>query len=470
MAEMISFFPRQIATRAVAFYIASLAIVSVFFMEYAMGIEYILMGVIWVVCFFLLSSHSSWQWKNLTEKQLKTRLFFTALGLRWAWVLFSYYFYQSKTGQPFEFSAADSLWYYEESLGYRNTSITAIWGYLFAHSETVSDSGYLFYLSLLTKIVGDSIILPRLVNSVFGAWTCVLIYQLTKRIVGEEAGRLAAIFTCFMPNLIFYCGLHLKETVMLFLLVAFLERADYLLRIRKYTVWTIIVPFLLLVSLFTFRTVLGAAAVFAFVTGIVFTSTSVVGRKKRLMIIAWGALAVVTLAGGVIVNEVQGVWEDRETNQEAKRAYQTSKGNQWAKYATGTVMAPMMFVLPFPTMVDVDEQYNQQMLSGGNYVRNFFGGFVLLALFSAIFLKKNWRDLSFIGSFAIAYLGIMSATGFANSERFLLPGLPVLLILAAYGVTLLDAKNYRYLRIWFWIVPVMIVGWAIFKLGSRGLL
>ena len=75
-----------------------------------------------------------------------------------------------------------------------------------------------------------------------------------------------------------------------------------------------------------------------------------------------------------------------------------------------------------------------------------------------------------IGAFEIAYLGIVSASGFANSERFLLPGLPVLLILAAYGITLLDAKNYRYVKIWYWIVPLMIVGWAVFKLGSRGML
>ncbi len=467
---MIPFFPKQIATKAIVFYLATLAIVSVFFINYAMGVVYILLGVMWVVGFFLLSNYCSVRWRCIPEKQWKSRLFLTALGLRWAWVVFSYFFYQAKTGQPFEFAAADAFWYYEESVGNRNTSISDIWGYLFVHSQTVSDSGYVFYLSLLCKIVGDSIILPRLVNAILGAWTCVLMYQLTKRIVGEEAGRLAAVFSCFMPNLIYYCGLHLKETVMIFLLVAFLERADHLLRSQKYNVWTIIVPILLLVSLFTFRTVLGAASAFAFVTGLVFTRTSVVGRKKRVMIIAWGALAVLTLAGGVIVNEIQGVWEDRGSNQENKRLMQTNKGNQWAKYATGAVMAPMMFVLPFPTMVDVDEQYNQQILSGGNYVRNFFGGFVLLAVFSAIFLKKNWRDLSLIGSFVVAYLGIVSASGFANSERFLLPGLPVLLILAAYGVSLLNAKNYRYIKNWFIIVPVMIIGWAVFKLGSRGLL
>ena len=51
------------------------------------------------------------------------------------------------------------------------------------------------------------------------------------------------------------------------------------------------------------------------------------------------------------MNEVEGTWMDRGTNQENKRLMQTKRGNQWAKYATGTVMAPMMFVLPFPTMV-----------------------------------------------------------------------------------------------------------------------
>lgn len=133
-------------------------------------------------------------------------------------------------------------------------------------------------------------------------------------------------------------------------------------------------------------------------------------------------------------------------------------------------MAPIMFVLPFPTMVDVDEQYNQQLIHGGNYVRVFLGGFVILALFSSIFVKKNWRDLIMLDTYLVSYLGIICMSGFANSERFLLPGLPVLLILAAYGVSLLNARNYTWVRTWFWIVPVITIGWAVFKLGSRGIL
>lgn len=466
---MIPYFPKQIATKGIVLYLGVLAAVSILFINYAMSVEYFVMGIVWVVGFFLLSTYCSRKWLEIPQRKLLLYLFFIALGLRGVWVFFSFIYYTLKTGIPFEFSAGDALWYYEESVGNINTSLADIWNYLFVDSATVSDSGYVFYLSLLSKVFGENVLFPRLVNATLSATTVILIYLLAKRNIGEEGGRLAAIFACFMPNLIFYCGLHLKETTMIFLIVAYLERADYLLRSKNYNVLTIVLPLLLALTLFTFRTVLGAAAIFAFVTALVFTNTSVIGNKKRFMLIGWGVLVALTLTGGTIMNEIDGNLEDRETNVMNKREMQTARGNQWAKYATGTVMAPMMFVLPFPTMVDVDQQYTQQMLHGGNYVRNFLGGFVLIAIFSALFITKNWRNLSLIGSFVFAYLGVVSISGFSNSERFLLPGLPILLIMAAYGVTLLDEKNYKFIKIWYWVVPVMAFAWAFFKLGSRGL-
>lgn len=466
---MIPYFPNQIAKRNIYIYTGSLAAVTLLFLGHAMSWEYIVMGIVWVVGFFLLSSLCSKKWADISSNSLMRNLFLTALGVRVLWLTFSYIFFTLKTGIPFEFDAADALWYYEESTGNIQTDLLTIWDYLFIHTDTVSDSGYVFYLSLLAKVFGYSVFMPRLVNTLFSAATVVLIYLLAKRNIGEAGGRLAAIMACFFPNLIIYCGLHLKETLMIFLIVAYLERADYLIRSRRYNVLNIAVPILLAITLFTFRTVLGAVAIFSFATAVAFTRTQVIGRSKRIMFIAWGILAALTLAGGTITTEMEGLLEQRDTNQSNKRAVQTAKGNQWAKYATGTVMAPMMFLLPFPTMVDVDHQYNQQILSGGNFVRNVLGGFVLIALFSALFITKNWRDLSLIGSFVIAYLGIVSTSGFANSERFLLPALPILLIMAAYGVTLLDAKNYKFIKSWYWAVPVMAVAWAVFKLGSRGL-
>ena len=129
----------------------------------------------------------------------------------------------------------------------------------------------------------------------------------------------------------------------------------------------------------------------------------------------------------------------------------------------------MEFVMPLSTMVDTGQE-NQMMLHGGNYVRNFLGIFVLIALYVTLFKYRNWRDFSLIGSFVIGYLGVIAFSGYGNAERFLLPAAPILLILAAYGVAKLSVKSFKFVNYWYIIVVVMEVAWAYFKIGSRGLL
>lgn len=466
---MLSFLPEKIAVRAIILYIAALITVSLVFFKYAMQYTYILLGLIEVVAFFLCSSHFSRAWGRKSNKDFALSLFVTALVMRVVWVVFSYFLYISLTGVPFEPEAGDSIGYHQMGLWLYKLPIKQVWFYLFTNTGTYSDSGYNLYLTFIYKIIGPRIFLARLVKAMLSAVTCNLLYKFAARSMGEKVGRLAGIFCAFMPNLIIYCGLHLKETEMLFLAVAFLERTDYLLRTRKYKVSTIVIPLSLAISLFLFRTVLGVVGVFAFITSMLFTGGDVVGHRKRVFVIVWAVLALSVLAGGTIANEVEGIFEERTENQATKRMAQTNKGNQWAKYATGSVMAPMMFIMPFPTMVDVDNQYNQQIINGGNYVRNFMGFFVLLALFRVIFRTRKWRDFSLIGSYTIAYLGILALSGFANSERFLLPALPGLIIMWAYGLEQLDRESYRYFSYWQAIVLVMPIAWAFFKLGSRGI-
>ena len=131
-------------------------------------------------------------------------------------------------------------------------------------------------------------------------------------------------------------------------------------------------------------------------------------------------------------------------------------------------MAPMIFVLPFSTMIDVDQQYAQQTKHGGNFIRNFMGFFAFLAIFEA-FRRKQWRDFSLIGAFVVAYLGVVSLSGFSNSERFLLPGLPCLIMMWSYGVSVLRKWSFKLLPYWCVVVFAMEFAWAYFKLGSRGL-
>lgn len=467
---MIPFLPHQISLKTIGIYLATIVVVTLLFFRYAMPVEYTVMGIVWVTLFFGLTAWISRKSYTLPKKSYLWILLTLAFLLRVAWVIFSYYFYQAKTGRPFEFETADAWEYHTDAAWLSTTSWRYTWNYLVSSRSTLSDSGYLLYLSTLYRIIGPNILVARLVKAVLGAATCWLLYRLAARTLGESTGRLTGLMAACMPNLIIYCGLHLKETEMIFLVVAFLERADALLRNRHFSVLSVGLPLLLGLALFAFRTVLGAVALFAFVSAIIFTSGEIVQRRKRIALMGWIALTLAILAGGTIANETEGYWASRHKNQQVKREQQTLRGNKWAQYATGTVMAPMMFVLPFPTMVDVEQQYNQNVMHGGNYVRNMLGGFVALALFNAFFKRKDWRNKVLVGSFMIAYLTVISLSGFANSERFLLPGLPLLLLFAADGVAGLNAKNYRFIKIWYWVVPVMAVAWAFFKVGSRGLL
>lgn len=468
---MVPFFPKQVSSRACITYLCSLVVVSILFSRYVMLWGYIVLGLVFVVGFFLGTNHVTQHSEAIGENTFLKNSFFIALFIRLIWVIASYFYYLEWTGQPFEFDAADAVGYHAEAAWLAGSDWSETWWWYFGDGfHGLSDIGYPLYLSILYRIFGPVIIIPRIIKAILSAYTCVLAYRITKRTFGESTARMVTIMFTLMPNLIIYCGYHLKETEMLFMEVAFLERTDYLLRTKKWSFWNILFASLLAGSLFLFRTVLGAAAVFAFATATLFTNTPNMKKgTKRATIIGWGLLCVAVLGGGTIMTEIEALWEDRDSNVSDQRYEQTLHGNQWAQYATGTVMAPMVFVLPFSTMVNIDQQFAQQTKHGGNYIRNFMGFFAFLAIYEAL-RRKKWRDFSLIGAFVFAYLGVVSLSGFSNSERFLLPGLPCLIMMWGYGISSLRVQTYRLLTPWCFVVCVMEVAWAYFKLGSRGLL
>ena len=467
---MLSFLPRQISIRAILVYLFALLCISLAYSSFAMNFGFIAIGCMWVIGFFMVLEYSTKQWKVRPEKLYIRHLFIIAFVLRGLWVVFSYFYYIQTTGLPFEFDAVDSVGYHLDAEWLAGEKWSTISLYLFGSRQTVSDSGYLLYLTILYKLLGGAFIIPaRIIKALLSALTCIIIYKWASRMFDNRVARIAGLIMAFMPNLIIYCGYHLKETEMIFLTGACLERIDYLFRSKEFHIWNLILPSVLAGSLFLFRTVLGAAALFTFATGALLTSVPNMKKGlRRIAIIGWGVLALVTFSGGTIATEVEGYWEDRNENVSLKREQQTIRGNRWAQYATGAVMAPMVVVLPFATMVNVDEQYGQQEKSGGNYIRNFMGFFAILAIYEAL-RQKKWRDFILLGAFVIAYLGVISLSGYSNAERFLLPALPGLICMWAYGLSELRMKSYRLLTPWCILVFLMEFGWAYFKLGSRGL-
>ena len=474
----IAFVPRKVTNIAILIYIAALLICNVLFYEYAMEWYFWILGLVEVCSYFYFANHLTKSWATISSRTFVKNLFWSAFLIRVAVMLFLYWFHNEMTGQPFMFAAADAVGYHEEAKWMAETlregQFQSYLDYLFAPGKGVSDAGYPMYLGFLYWLTWDNIIIARLLKCLWGALSCILIYRLGKRNFGEQVGRIAGILMMLESHFWIYGGMHLKETEMVFMILLFLDRADALLRYRKFNFATISVVVVLLAALFTFRTVLGLTALFAIGLTLFLSSKRVMNWSRRVVVLIVVGMTALYLVGGRITSEIEQVWERKDDNQNL-RMTEIVRTQGFAKYASAAVYAPMIFTIPFPTMVATEGQENSRTLHGGMVTKNIMSFFCLLAIVTLLLpiipKKNNWRDHVLIGSFLIAYLLILTFSAFAHADRFHMPALAIEILFMAYGVSLLsDQRVIRWYNWWLVVMFVAFVGWNWFKLSGRGLI
>lgn len=469
---MLNYFPKFITRGAITLYFISLLAMFVGFTQYTMRPLWIVFGIAQVIGFFYFANILSKRWANYSPKLFEKKLLYTALALRLAWVIFSYFLYQKMTGVPFEFDAADAIAYdamgkdgaFHFSNGYFN--VFQIFEYM-----GISDTGYASYLSLVYWITDNSILFARILKAIWATLMCILVYRLAVRNFGEKIGRIAAIICMLFPNFIYYCGLHLKETEMIFLTVLFLERADHLLRSRDFSFKSISLTLLIAALLFTFRTVLGAVAILSVISAIVFTSERVSRWGRRILVGFLLALVIAFFAGGKIANDISDLWETREENQQVGLEWRANRegGNELVRYASKSIFLPAIFIIPFPTMVNIETQQNQQLIHGGYAIKDILSFFLLLAIFLIVFQQQRWKDFTLLEAFLVGYLTVIALSNFAQSERFHLPAMPVYMMFVAYGIAHVDVRNKKYFQPYLVLLFLIFIAWNYFKLRGRGL-
>lgn len=465
----LKYLPAFFTTTAVQIYLVLLAVSYVVFPN-KLPFLWIIFGVVEVAFFFYLLNGFSSRWVNLPVKLFEKRIFFVAFVFRAIYVVGIYFFYFAQTGQPFEFDAGDSAAYHDTALWIKDLFSS---GHIkdFFDDSAVSDSGYPLWLAVIYSLLYKSIILARLFHAVLSAWMVVMIYRLAKRNFDENTGRLAAIMAVVLPNFIYYCGLHTKETVMIFFLVAFAERADHMLRQHTFSLKHFIVVILLGASLFFFRTVLAASAWFALFSVVAFSNRRGMATWRKTSLIIWFGVAALFVINGQIKSEVEGYLTDRATNQTAKMESMVSSehSNSFAKYGSAVIFLPISIAAPFPTLVNISSQQNTMMINGNMFTRNIYAFFIIIALL-ALYRQKNFRSHVLILALPAAYLVVLANSGFALAERFHLPLLPFLIILAAYGITQINSKNIKWYVPYVIIIAALILGWNFVKLAGRGII
>lgn len=476
----ISYFPKNIANLCVLVYVMALVVVSIFFNGYMMPWWLWMFGIISVVLFFHGSNYFTKIWHDSPEKMFSQKLFLWAFFIRTFYAIFIYYFNYEHYGTYYESNEGDITWYVPSALQiateFANGNYNEVILNWLGYGIDISDMGYLIYLSFLYLITDSmsDVILPLMLKAIYGAITCVMMYQVAKRHFGEHVGRMTGIFCMLQFNMIWWCGSMMKETEMVFIMVWYIHEMDRVLSRGNFKLQNLTGAIILGLLLFTFRGALGLVAFASMFLAILLSDSKVVNLATKIVAGILVALVLSISYGENIMDMVQDTRSKIEggdyqtTNMEWRT--QRDQGNQFAKYAGAAVFAPLIFTIPFPNMVYTYQgQEMQMMVSGGNFEKNILSFFVIMVMLIFVF-SGEWRKHVFPIAMLLGYLIALVLSVFAQSGRFHMPAIPLELMFAAYGISILY-KDKTYKR-WFnnalAIEFVACVAWAWFKLAGRG--
>lgn len=472
---MLTYFPKYLSNKCIVWYVITLMAVSVIFIEHSLPLYLLSFGVISVVVFFYFSNNLSLEWSRCQSNVFKKKIIYTAFFIRLVYVILIYFlnFYLYDTF--YESSEGDITWYVPtaEYLAQhiRDGSITI--NLLNAELPNISDAGYVIYLTFIYFFTLDfsTVFVPLLLKSILGAYTCVFVYKIAARHFGESIGRMASIFCVLQFNMIWWCGSMMKETEMVFLTLLFLEMADKLMYEKKFNYTKIILIALLGLLVFSFRSALALCLFASLLLTILLSPNHTIKRSKKIVMIVSCGVILLFVAGGLFYDTIKETYETvSSSHQDVNMEWRAERkdGNSFAKYAGAAVFAPLIFTIPFPSMVYTFQQQEMLMqVNGGNYVKNVLSFFVIYVMFWLL-LTKEWKKHVLPISVLCSYLSALVLSEFAQSGRFHMPIIPIEMMFAAFGLSVIKKRHLNWFNYALAFEFVVCIAWAWFKLAGRG--
>lgn len=473
--------PNWFTGKALVFFFVTMFICW-FAFGYIPAFELWIVASISVVLFFYGGQVMSKSWSRNKEKSFIRNLFIVGFVVRLLWVIYCYFFFNMDHYGYIYGNDADTGWYMDFGKdlatwlkGESARSLSEIIDY---NQSAIDDVGYPMWLAIGYVIWGEwsDAFIPFIVKCIIGAYCAISIYHVAKRHFGEGVARMAAIFVCVNPNMIYWCGSMMKETEMVFLVCLAVDNFDRVLTSgKRFTFQNLLPGMLAATALMFFRSALSIVVFLAFFAHVIMASQRVMSIGKKVLAgLLVGAVLAVSMGDRIRTQSqelIESAQSDKQqTNMEWRGVRQG--GNSFAKYASAAVFAPLIFTIPFPTFNQANEgQILQMQLSGGSYIKNILSFFVILVMFMLL-ISGEWRRHVFILAYTVGYHIVLVMSSFAQSGRFHMPIWPMLMLFAAYGIQI--AKTNKRVRKWFPMVLVIeviaCVAWNWFKLKGRGMI
>ncbi|MBQ9297204.1 MAG: hypothetical protein IJ204_08440 [Paludibacteraceae bacterium] len=463
-----------------AFFVAFIVCSAAF--GHAMPWRLALMSGLSLLLFFYGVREMAANWQRANERVFVKNLLIAGLLLRFVWLLYSYFVFNPEVYGKLDGFGDDNGWYLDFAQGIARWLKGDIQGsfslLMKSYAAAIDDTGYPFLLAVeyLLTFESSDVFFPLLVKSIMNAYCAISIYHIAKRHFGVGTARMAALFVMLNPCMLFWCTCMLKEAEMVFLCCLSIDMIDSTLSAGKKLTFSGLLPGVIVGSLlFFFRTALALVLFLAVFAHIVFASHRVMSNGKKIIA---GILVGATLFLGLgdrMRSQSEKLLETVQSGQQKVNMEWRAErkgGNSFAKYAGAAVFAPLIFTIPFPTINEANE--DQQMLmeqSGGYFIKNILSFFVILVMI--LFLASGeWRKHVFIIAYTVGYLMVLVLSEFAQSGRFHMPIMPMLMLFAAYGVQI--AKGNKRLQMGFNVVLLLEIlvclAWNWFKLKGRGMI
>ena len=473
--------PNWLTGKSIVFFFVAM-FACFFAFGYPMEVRDAVIASLSVILFFYAGRQMSITYTNKNSKLFIRAVFLIGLLVRLIWIGYCYFIFNPDYWGTTFGDRADVEWYipYGDAVarwltGEYKGSLDQL---LTNFGGAMDDRGYPFYLGIIYAITGRSsdVFIPFLIKSVMSSSCAIFIYNTAKRHYGEGVARLAAIFVALNPNMIYWCGNMFKEAEMVFFCCLSIDKFDQTLHSGQRLTMKGLLPGLLAATvLFFFRAALGTIIFLAVLTHIVMASNRVMSIGKKVLA---GMLVLVFLIVGIgdsLRTQTEAMLENVQSNQQQVNMEWRSRragGNEFAKYASSAVFAPLIFTIPFPSFnVALESQVLQRQLAGGSYIKNILSFFVIIVMFMML-ISGEWRRHVFILAYTVGYLMVLVMSNFAQSGRFHMPIMPMLMLFAAYGIQV--AKTNARVRKWFPMVlaieVVACLAWNWFKLKGRGMI
>lgn len=439
-------------------------------------------AIISLVLFFFVGRSMINKFSLLGEKKFIQSVFSVGLVVRILWVLYMFFVFNPRYYGSRHGDGADTDWYMDFgrnlSEWISGNSMHTLAEIIDINMSAIDDIAYPMILGveyLLTGGVSD-VLIPYIIKSILGACCAIYAYRITKRHFGEGAARIAAIFVCLNPNIIYWCGSMMKEAEMVFFCCLAVDMFDEALSSNSQLTIKSLIPGILsgFVLLFM-RTTLGLALFGAVMVHILMADKRIISRGKKIVMGALMVLVLSVVVGDHLLEQSKGyIAKVQSDYQHTNMEWRSTRvgGNSFAKYASATVFAPLIFTIPFPTFNQAYEaQLLQVQLSGGYFIKNILSFFVIIVLIQFL-ITGEWRKHVLLIGYTCVYLVVLVFSEFAQSGRFHMPIWPMLMIFAAHGIQL--AKRDKKMRKWFTYVLFaeifVCLAWNWFKLAGRGMI